>query len=53
MVLDNGTTLGIMIALLGAMTVMCLFWRENIRLTKEVRRLRVALRDERMTRVNG
>jgi hypothetical protein len=50
MVLDNGTTLGIMIALLGSVTVMCLFWRENIRLTKEVRRLQVALRDERRNR---
>jgi hypothetical protein len=52
MVLDNGTTLGIMIALLSLMTMMCLFWKENIRLTKEVRRLQVALRDERRT-VNG
>jgi len=47
MLLDNGTIIGIMIALLGAMTVMCLFWRENISLTREVRRLQVALRDER------
>jgi hypothetical protein len=47
MLIDNGTALGIIIALLGAMTVMGLFWRENISLTKEVRRLQVALRDER------
>ena len=52
MVLDNGTTLGIIIALLGAITVMGLFWQENVRLTKEVRRLQVALRDERR-KVNG
>jgi hypothetical protein len=52
MLIDNGTVLGIIIALLGAMTVMGLFWRENIRLAKEVRRLQVALRDERR-KVNG
>jgi ABC-type cobalamin transport system permease subunit len=47
MVLDTGTTIGIIIALLGAIGMMGLFWSENIRLTKEVRRLQVALRDER------
>jgi len=52
MVLDNGTTLGIIIALLGSMTVMGLFWRENILQSKEIRRLQVALRDERR-KVNG
>lgn len=52
MVIDTGTTIGIIIALLGAMAMMGLFWRENIRLTKEVRRLQVALRDERK-KVNG
>jgi len=47
MVIDDGTVLGIIIALLGATGMMGLFWSENIRLTKEVRRLQVALRDER------
>jgi ABC-type cobalamin transport system permease subunit len=47
MVIDTGTIIGIVIALLGAITVMGLFWQENIRLSKEVRRLQVALRDER------
>ncbi len=37
----------IIIALLGCLTVMCLFWKQNIALTKEVRRLQLALRDER------
>ena len=52
MLIDNGTVLGIIIALLGAMSVMGLFWRENILLTKEIRRLQVSLRDERK-KVNG
>jgi hypothetical protein len=47
MVIDTGTVIGIIIALLGAITVMGLFWQENIRLSKEIRRLQVALRDER------
>lgn len=47
MVIDNGTVLAIIIALLGAVGMMGLFWSENIKLTKEVRRLQVALRDER------
>lgn len=47
MVIDTGTIIAIVIALLGAITVMGLFWEENIRLGKEVRRLQVALRDER------
>ena len=47
MQLDTGTTIGIIIALLGSMGMMWLFWSENIRLNKEIRRLQVALRDER------
>lgn len=39
--------IAIIIALLGCLTVMCLFWKQNIALTKEVRRLQLALRDER------
>lgn len=45
--LTNLDLLAIIIALLGSITVMCLFWKQNIALTKEVRRLQVALRDER------
>jgi hypothetical protein len=39
--------IAIIIALLGCLTIMCLFWKQNIVLTKEVRRLQLALRDER------
>jgi ABC-type cobalamin transport system permease subunit len=47
MVLDTGTLIGIVIALAGSISVMGLFWRENIHLQKKVRILQVALRDER------
>jgi hypothetical protein len=47
MILDTGTLIGITIALGGSITVMMLFWRENVMLTKRVRELQVALRDER------
>ena len=47
MMLDTGTIIGIIIALLGSVTVMCLFWRENVQLQKKVRILQLALRDER------
>ena len=39
--------LAIIIALLGCLTVMCLFWKQNIQQQKEIRRLQLALRDER------
>ena len=44
MILDTGTILAITIALAGSVTVMCLFWRENVALNKEVIRLRSELR---------
>ena len=47
MALDTGTMIGIIIALAGSISVMGLFWRENIHLQKKVRILQVALRDER------
>jgi hypothetical protein len=47
MILDTGTLIGIVIALAGSLSVMGLFWRENIHLQKKVRALQVALRDER------
>ena len=40
--------LAIIIALLGCLTVMCLFWKQNIAQQKEIRRLQLALRDERL-----
>ena len=39
--------LAIIIALLGCFTVMILFWKQNIAQQKEIRRLQLALRDER------
>jgi hypothetical protein len=47
MTLDTGTLIAIIIALLGSLSVMGLFWRENIQLQKKIRILQVALRDER------
>jgi len=47
MALDTGTMIGMIIALVGSLSVMGLFWRENIQLQKKVRILQVALRDER------
>ena len=47
MILDTGTLIAIVIALAGSLTVMCLFWKQNIEQHKEIRRLQLALRDER------
>lgn len=47
MILDNGTIIAIIIALGGSITVMCLFWKQNIAQQKEIRRLQVAVRDLR------
>jgi hypothetical protein len=48
MILDTGTLIGITIALGGSLTVMFLFWKQNIKLEKEIRRLQIALRTERL-----
>ena len=42
--LTNGDLFAIIIALLGCLTVMGLFWKQNIELTKEVNRSRKELR---------
>ena len=47
MILDTGTLIAIVIALAGSITVMCLFWKQNIEQHKEIRRLQLVLRDER------
>lgn len=39
--------IAIIIALAGSLIVMCLFWKQNIAQQKEIRRLQLALRDER------
>ena len=44
MILDTGTLIAITIALAGSITVMCLFWKQNIEQEKEIRRLRMELR---------
>ena len=48
MILDIGTLIGITIALAGSLLVMLLFWKQNVLLQKEIRRLQVALRSERL-----
>ena len=42
--ITNLDVIAIIIALLGCLTVMGLFWKQNIALTKEVNRLRMELR---------
>jgi hypothetical protein len=42
--LTNWDLFAIIIALLGCLTVMCLFWKQNIEQQKEIRRLRMELR---------
>lgn len=48
MLLDTGTLIGITIALAGSCFVMAIFWKQNIEMQKEIRRLQVALRSERL-----
>jgi hypothetical protein len=48
MILDTGTLIGIVIALSGSVGMMIAFWRHNIKLEKEIRRLQVALRTARL-----
>jgi len=48
MILDTGTLIAITIALAGSLTVMGLFWKQNVAMQKEIRRLQVALRTERL-----
>jgi len=39
MILDTGTMIAIIIALAGSITVMGLFWRENMFLQQQIRKL--------------
>lgn len=48
MIMDNGTLIAIVIALTGSIGMMIAFWQRNVQLEKEVRRLQVALRTERL-----
>ena len=47
MILDTGTLIAIVIALGGSLLMMLVFWKQNVEQQKEIRRLQVALRDER------
>ena len=48
MIMDNGTLIAIVIALTGSIGMMIAFWQRNVQLEKEIRRLQVALRTERL-----
>jgi hypothetical protein len=48
MILDTGTLIAIVIALSGSLGMMLAFWKHNVKLEKEIRRLQVALRTERL-----
>jgi hypothetical protein len=48
MILDTGTLIAIVIALSGSLGMMIAFWKHNVKLEKEIRRLQVALRTERI-----
>jgi hypothetical protein len=44
MIIDEGTILGIIIALIGSLTVIGLFWKENISLQRQIQ---VLLQEEK------
>ena len=48
MIMDNGTLIAIVIALTGSLGMMIAFWQRNVQLEKEIRRLQVALRTEKI-----
>jgi len=48
MILDTGTLIAITIALAGSVGMMIAFWQRNVKLEKEIRRLQVTLRTERL-----
>ena len=48
MILDTGTLIASTIALAGSVGMMIAFWQRNVKLEKEIRRLSVALRTERL-----
>jgi len=50
MMLDTGTLIAITIALSASLGMMVAFWRHNIKLEKEIRRLQIALRTERLNK---
>ena len=48
MLIDTETLAAIIIALTGSLGMMIAFWQRNVQLEKEIRRLQVALRTERI-----
>lgn len=48
MIMDNGTLIAILIALTGSLGMMIAFWQRNVQLEKEIRRLQIVLRTERL-----
>jgi hypothetical protein len=48
MIMDSGTLIGITLALVTSCIVLFISMKENIELRKEIRRLQVALRTERL-----
>ena len=48
MILDTGTLIAIVIALGGSLSMMLVFWKQNVEQHKEIRRLQIALRTERL-----
>jgi hypothetical protein len=48
MILDTGTLIAIVIALAGSVGMMIAFWNRTIQLEKEIRRLQIMLRTERL-----
>jgi hypothetical protein len=50
MILDTGTLIAIVIALSTSLGMMIAFWNHNVKLQKEIRRLQVALRTERLNK---
>jgi len=50
MILDTGTIIAITIALAGSVGMMVAFWQHNVKLQKEIVRLQVALRSQRLNK---
>jgi hypothetical protein len=48
MILDNSTLIAIVIALSGSLGMMIAFWNRTVKLEREVRRLQIALRTQRL-----
>jgi hypothetical protein len=48
MMMDSGTLIGVTIALVTSCIVLFISMKENVELRKEIRRLQVALRTERL-----